>query len=114
VWHWAPPTGNQSPLFAAIPPIWGIKRVLPQKKVHGIARHGRWFSLEPYQLSSSPMPTWPITRTKEKKPIKNRWQPLPHQTALLPVGIYIYIYIYIGSRDENNEPSPGVKNVILK
>jgi hypothetical protein len=22
----------------------------------------------------------------KQKPIKNRWQPLPHQTALLPIG----------------------------
>jgi hypothetical protein len=31
------------------------------------------------------MPTWP-THDKEK-PIKNRWQSLPHKTALLPTGI---------------------------
>ena len=32
-------------------------------------------------LVLSPMSTW-----LKQKPIKNRWQPLPHQIALLPIG----------------------------
>jgi hypothetical protein len=34
-----------------------------------------------FSLVLSPISTW-----LKQKPIKNRWQPLPHQTALLPIG----------------------------
>jgi hypothetical protein len=40
----------------------------------------------------------------KQKPIKNRWQPLPHQTNRVPP------HRDLGSRNSKKEPLPGVKN----
>jgi hypothetical protein len=48
----------------------------------------------------SPMSTW-----LEQKPIKNHWQPLPHQTALFPTGALV--------RGTKKKSLSGVKNNIL-
>jgi hypothetical protein len=48
------------------------------------------------------MSTW-----LEQKPIKNHWQPLPHQIALSPVGIGTL------ARGTKKKSLPGVKNNIF-
>jgi hypothetical protein len=69
---------------------------LPQRAVGRNVSH----ALPPFGPVSfflSLMSTW-----LEQKPIKNRWQPLPHQTVLLPMGIL--------ARGTPKKSLPGVQN----
>jgi hypothetical protein len=83
-------------LFAAIYPV-SPKRLLPQKSVSRNVSHGP--PLGSVSFVFSPIPTW-----LEQKPIKNHWQPLPHQIALLLIGTL--------ARGTQKKSLPGVKNNI--